>query len=90
MLFLYMNATMTDFRKKEIASLAKHIIILLPFLMLSSLHVESREVSSWAIMLKNYKASLDKLLCDQRDLNWVRQIVLKLTFINGAICWLHL
>lgn len=53
MLFLHMNATMTDFRKKEIVSLEKYIIISLHSLMPSSLRVKSREVSSWAIMLKN-------------------------------------
>lgn len=53
MVSLHMNATVIDFRKKEIVSLEKYIIISLRSLVPSSLHVKSREVSSWAIMLEN-------------------------------------
>lgn len=70
MLFLHMNATMIDFRRKGIVSLEKYIIIFLYF-MPSSLHVKNKEVSCWGIMLKNLKISLDKLFCDQKDLSWV-------------------
>lgn len=71
MLFVPMNATMIDFRRKEIVSLEKYIIIFLYF-MPSCLHVKNKEISSWGIMLKNLNISLDKLFCDQKDLSWVR------------------